>query len=134
MVQFHPPPPQFQMSDDTTVILHRRFEIPDTDRTVFFVACYKHDPEGKKSRQRMWGWYSNFEDAEKAVLENHTDIFEHNYYDLAVIEEMREGVMGMALRVWWYKATYTEERGHDPLVEKIVPPAWTDGFFNFCMG
>jgi len=60
------------------------------------------------NRRRCWGWYEKFEGAEKAVLENHTDIFEVGYYDLAVIEEYPEGVMSLPEKLWWYKATYPE--------------------------
>lgn len=86
----------------------------------------------------MWGWYSRFEDAERAVLENHTDIFEHNYYDFACIEEMPEGVCSSASQAWWYKATYPEgfdstPGGMYPHVTRTAPPDWTEGMFNFCM-
>lgn len=124
---------------DPSIIAHARYPIPNTGRTVFFVAVFKYDDDPKKSRHRLWGWYSKFEDAEKAVLENHTDIFEHDYYDLACIEEMTEGVLSSAINVWWYKATYAPEFWknpalYNPSVERIEPPAWTEGTCNFCIG
>jgi hypothetical protein len=55
-------------------------------------------PEEK--RKRTWGWYAEFKDAETAVLENHTDIFELGYYSHAVIEKFPEGVMAISDEEW----------------------------------
>ena len=85
------------------------------------------------ARRRTWGWYSNFEEAERAVLENYTDIFERGYYNLAVIEEMPEGVMAIAEKEWWYRAIYAPE-ATDPTVERIEKPAIFEQNFNFAIG
>jgi hypothetical protein len=85
---------------------------------IFIIAVINEEPE----RKRTWGWYERFEDAEKAVIENHTDIFECGYYDLAVIEEMPEGVCAIEENTWWYRAIYPPE-GRYPVVERINAPA-----------
>ncbi len=85
--------------------------------------------QGNK-RKRTWGWYEKFEDAERAVIENHTDIFERGYYDLAVIEEMPEGVAAVEVEAFWYRAKYAQGKD-DPVVTKIKRPS---GFaLNCCL-
>lgn len=96
---------------------------------IFLVAVVSHEPP----RKRTWGWYEKFGEAERAVLENHTDIFERGYYDFAVIEEMPERVLAVAEKEWWYQATY--DRGAtEPNVEPIPKPAVFGENFNFTMG
>jgi hypothetical protein len=64
----------------------------------------------KKARQkalnemgrRTFGWYFNFEDAEKAVKNNDGDLREY-FYDYIVIEEFPEGVWVCRKNEWWYK-------------------------------
>jgi hypothetical protein len=97
--------------------------------TIFLVAVIHEESK----RGRTWGWYQKFEDAERAVLENHTDIFERSYYDLGVIEEMPEGVLAVAEKVWWYRATYPTH-SVDPEVERIECPATFKQQFGFTMG
>jgi hypothetical protein len=95
---------------------------------IFLVAVI-HE---KEKRKRTWGWYEKFADAERAVLENHTDIFERGFFDLAVIEEMPEGVMAVAENSWWYRASY-QPKATEPKVEPIAPPASFAQQFNFTM-
>lgn len=95
--------------------------------------------EGEK-RTRCWGWYRNFDDAERAVMSNATDIFEIGYYDLAVIEEMPEGVMAMAEKEWWYRAAWPDGMSPSkrlrskPVVEKIKKPEKYKQVLNFSIG
>lgn len=114
---------------------HRELIVPRKRGRIFLVAVMKRDPNTGNTRQRTWGWYTNFADAEQAVLENHTDIFEANYYNLAVIEEMPEGVMACAKNVWWYQATYPDNHQGlvDPSVQRIDPPEWSLLQFNFTL-
>lgn len=102
---------------------------------VFLVAVMKRDPHTGNTRQRTWGWYTNFPDAERAVVENHTDIFEANYYNLAVIEEIPEGVMAIAKNAWWYQATYSgdPQEVFNPQVQRIQAPDWSRHQFNFTL-
>jgi hypothetical protein len=69
---------------------------PSPGPIIFFVTVL-HD---KQKRKRTWGWYLKFKDAEKAVLENHTDIFEMGYYNLAVISAFPEGVLAVEEMTW----------------------------------
>jgi hypothetical protein len=98
-------------------------------KSIFLVAVLHSE---KSLRYRTWGWYESFEDAETAVFENHTDIFECGYYDLAVIEEMPEGVMAFRENEWWYKAEYKLDN-NTPVVTKCPKPEQLEGFVNFTM-
>lgn len=82
--------------------------------------------------QRLWYLYSKFEDAEKCVLENHSDIFEY-YYNYAVIEETYvhdytnppEAVDTYYLpKQHWYFADFSSEgnRSPYPLITKVETP------------
>ena len=52
--------------------------------------------------QRTFGWYSNLKDACKDVKNNMGELWEYAY-DYIVIEEVKEGVWGMAIKEWWFK-------------------------------
>lgn len=133
------------MSEVKIVVLPE--EDPKSDREkIFFVTVmkekYEEDElaieEEKKlfspQRLRCWGWCKTFEMAEKQVIENVTDLFEANWHNLAVIEEMAEGVAQLAKVVQWYRADYTNMRTlHDPTVNKCDPPVGIKSF-NFCFG
>ena len=54
------------------------------------------------SKNRTFGWYPKFLDAEKAVRKNCCNIYEFQY-DYMVIEEIPEGVFGLRKQEWWYK-------------------------------
>ena len=94
--------------------------------TIFLVTVLR--VETGEERHRTWGWYLRFEDAEKSVLENHTDIFERGYYSLAVIEEYPERVCAVNRNSWWYQATYTNT-DEEPVVKKIDVP---EDFTQIC--
>lgn len=91
---------------------------------------------------RTWGWYDNFDDAERAIIENHTDIFECAYYDYAVIEEVGPGVCAIGEVRQWYKAEYETTRAanvvvrisNDPVVTKCSEPEFAKGVCNFSIG
>ncbi len=93
---------------------------------LFFITVL--DNEGL--RKRTWGWYEKFEDAENVVVNNLTDIFERGYYDLAVIEEMPEGILTFAENEFWYRAIYQPE-ATEPKVEKILKPFIFEKMLNF---
>jgi hypothetical protein len=97
---------------------------------IFFVTAL-HRKEG---RHRCWGWYQKVEDAERAVLENHTDIFEMGYYDTAVIEEYPEGVLSIPLDDRrWYASTYSYVR-NECLVQRIPEPVEYEDTVCFAIG
>jgi hypothetical protein len=84
-------------------------------------------------RSRTWGWFAKFTDAEKAVLENHTDLFEMHYYTHAVIEEYPPGLLAIAKTERWYKASYSRKR-HGPLVAPVKKPRQLKRVINFGIG
>jgi len=51
-----------------------------------------------------WGYVSDFELAKKIVLENKSDIFENGSYNLAVIEEIGEGIPSTVDNETWFSA------------------------------
>jgi hypothetical protein len=82
--------------------------------------------------QRLWFLYSKFEDAEKCVLENHSDIFEY-YYNFAVIEEVyvidpssprKKDEGNYVPKQWWYKADFSagREGDHHPVITSVEQP------------
>lgn len=64
-----------------------------TGRAIFVVTVFGDVVDRHPRRQRTWGWYEKLKDAQRAVLENHTDMYETLYYDVAVIEEVQEGIL-----------------------------------------
>jgi hypothetical protein len=58
----------------------------------------------KERRHRCWGYFSDEETAVKSVLQNWTDMYEHGYYDLAVIETIPEGLCAVPDKTTWFSA------------------------------
>jgi hypothetical protein len=48
---------------------------------IFIVKVLKFTEDMVYVRERTWGFYRDFATAEKAVLENWTDLYECNYYN-----------------------------------------------------
>ncbi len=94
---------------------------------------------------RLWSLYSNFEDAEEAVLNNYGDLFEYSY-NMALIEEIHvidknthhlqyEG----GEQRWWYWAQFTPDPlapfgMTGPIVSKIECPQFFERTVNFWVG
>jgi len=83
----------------------------------------------KKKYTRCWGYTDKFEDAEKAVLENYTDIHE-TCYQWVIIEEhvMDVFAIGTGLFQWyhWNK----EKEGY----ERCRQPDWAKGVVHWGIG
>lgn len=99
---------------------------------IYVITVMKRHEE-QRERSRVWGYYFKFEDAEKVVLNNYTDIFEENHYDLAVIEAVPEGVVPISEVRQWYRADYSGE-ADSPTVAKIDAPEWSENVFNWGIG
>lgn len=106
--------------------------------TIFFITVM-HFKEGDDSlknpkRSRCWGWVRDFDEAEMLVKENATDMFEVGYYNMAVIEEMPEGLIPHAKQEIWYSATHIPgaETQMKPKVEKINKPEVFKSFIGWC--
>lgn len=71
-------------------------------------------------RIRCWGWYENQKDAEDCIKENWTDIYEHGYYNLAMIEPMSQGPLCVHPRDnRWFSVDFD---GENYEVEEIETP------------
>jgi hypothetical protein len=101
-----------------------------------------------RKAERLWFFYANFEDAEKCVLENQTDIFEY-YYNIALIEEhyvhdpkdpASPDADIVCAKQWWYLATYKEEDADElevasnPTITAIDQPKGFEHVVNFWAG
>lgn len=105
------------------------------EKFIFTITCIK----AGKDRNRCWGWYEKFEDAEEVVLANATDMFEDNYYDYAVIEKCPQGILAHCVETWWYHAKYDDRTPDTVLREpvsitKVTTPDWAYGVINFGIG
>jgi hypothetical protein len=91
---------------------------------------------GKTQNNRTWGWFADFNDAERLILANGTDIFEMGYYDHAVIEAVPEGVCVLAEDRQWYFADYGEKPDYrdEPKVSRVEKPEWAKQICNWGMG
>lgn len=118
---------------NTVVVISGTDQQPAKAPPIYTVTVMKRDESRQIDRQRTWGWYSKFEDAQDAVLSNATDMFECNYYNIALIEEVPEGILALAEKRWWFKATYNGEE-FNPAVAAIEPPEWAEGIVNYSMG
>lgn len=74
---------------------------------------------------RTVGYKESFEQADRAVRENHCDICEA-IYEYACIEELEAGLYPDAKNVWWYKWD-PEMYGYAPIDE----PECAKGSCNF---
>lgn len=83
---------------------------------------------GIKGGSRCFGYYFNFEDADKAIRKNKTDINEYTY-SYAIIEEIPEGISQIIDRKCFYKFDY-EKRKYYPIDE----PEELKGYCNFSIG
>lgn len=68
---------------------------------------------------RVFGWYSELEYADEAVLDNTCDIHECAY-DYVVVEKISEGVFVCAHEEWWYRWDELNKK----YVRTTKPEAW----------
>ena len=118
----------------------RVIEVPDTGKTIFVLTVlYLNPGVGSEAphtaieHQRTWGWFSNLEDAEHAVLVNDTDMYECGYYNAAVVEEMQEGTIAHAVAEHWYRARW-DEATDTYVVTRAEKPPWLADVVSFGMG
>ena len=114
----------------------------------YFVSVHSalKDNEGKFSinptRSRCWGFFPSFGAAEKIVLNNVSDIFEENYYNLALIEKISEGLFGYSdgKNNSWYEAKYSivspkHSFGSNPdSIIKIDEPEFAKNIVGWAIG
>ncbi len=103
---------------------------------IYFVCVMLLDHEKEEIRHdRTWAWYAEFKDAERCVLENHTDLWEAGGYNYAVIEAVQEGILFPVPEETWYQATYTaRDGGFNPTVTRVEKPAWLRQIIFYAIG
>jgi hypothetical protein len=100
----------------------------DKITTVFFVHV-RHEAE---NRGRTWGFYTTPERAEQAIRNNEGDMFEVGYFDLALIEEISEGIFADVISERWFRATQTGKFVYN--IEPIAKPEKYKQVSNFSIG
>lgn len=74
---------------------------------IYTVQVLGIKDDGTIVRHRNWGWFQTKKEAEEIIINNITDIFERNYYNYALINEVPPGIcIGHMKPEHWYKATY----------------------------
>ncbi|HBF77796.1 hypothetical protein [Clostridium tyrobutyricum] len=100
------------------------------EKYIYTVTVFEDLDEsyGLKGRSRCFGYYNNFDLADKTVRTNATDINECTY-TYAVIEKVSEGLVPCNKNRWFYKFDY-EEREYYPIPE----PKELEHYCNFGIG
>lgn len=102
---------------------------------IFTVTVLKvHQPRAS----RVWGYETSFEEAERKVLENYSDLFEF-YFEYAVIERVEVGIPAWGdeeTRIQgWYKAEYPGDGAEKKtLVQRCKCPEGYENSEGFSMG
>lgn len=102
------------------------------------------EPSFIRKSERLWAIFADFEQAEKAMLENYGDLFEFSY-NVGLIEEVYvwgtpdPDASRISERRWWYHAQYTPNPeapfGMDgPVVTKMECPIQYERVVNFWVG
>lgn len=99
---------------------------------VYFVTGITYEDkktEYKGQRgQRCFGYFSTFEEAEEAVLNNRCDIWE-TIHEYAVIEKVADGIHQLDFNPTWYKWNLEKE-----CYEKTKKPKFADGYVGWGIG
>lgn len=74
---------------------------------LYFITAIT-DIEEEKVGIKCFGYFSELEEAEKAVVHNKFDMWE-TIYNYIVIEKIKEGIHSIAEEIGWYK--YNEKKG-----------------------
>ncbi len=85
-------------------------------------------------RSKISAWFSDFNDAEQVILNNYGDIFEDNYYNIALIEKVNKGLYPESTCVSWYEAIYEDPYSDPVSIKKIEMPTCLDKICNFGIG
>jgi len=74
---------------------------------IYTVQVFFIDAKGNINYSRNWGWFPTKAQAEDIIINNITDIFEHGYYNYAMINEVPPGIcVGHLRKENWYIAHY----------------------------
>lgn len=94
----------------------------------FVTGVTYEDKEFKDRKQRCFGYFETFKEAEKTVLNNCCDIWEaiHEY---VVIEKIEDGIHQFDLSPTWYKWNLEKEE-----YEKVDRPDFAKGYVGWGIG
>ena len=88
-----------------------------SQNTIFVIAVIKTElTDGpatyslKEDRIRTVAWTVDSSDAFRIVSDDIGQISDAGHYDLAVIEELAEGIYGIAMRQWFFQWNDKEEK------------------------
>lgn len=100
---------------------------------MYFITCFsKIDKDNHgwldTGAMRTFGYYDNFEDADKALRHNYCDMHEY-LYRYAVIEKVEPGIHPIAEERWFYR--YDEE--NDGFYH-ISEPEEFEHYINIALG
>jgi|GEM_PF-6134826 len=85
-----------------------------SQNTIFVIAVIKTTPN-QPDLVRTIGWTVDVNDAIRFVRENVGGMSENGYYDLAVVEELGEGIYNHALQQFWFM--WNEKKGYLPIIK-----------------
>ena len=80
-----------------------------SQNTIFVIAVIKTDQD-REDRIRTVAWTVDSSDAFRIVSDDIGQISDAGHYDLAVIEELAEGIYGIAMRQWFFQWNDKEEK------------------------
>lgn len=86
--------------------------------------------------QRTVGYFLDKSFAEETVLNNYGDIYEHGHYNLAVIEEVPEGLYQYDIEPDWYSVEFGRDEDSQAryTVRKIDTPDFAKNLVGFSIG
>lgn len=102
------------------------------NKIYWFITTFKDfDDKYGISGARVWGFYSNKEDALNTIKNNYTDLWE-TIYNYAVLEPYYEGISGYDFETprEWFKYDYMENKYY-PLGRE---PEEAKHYAGFAMG
>ena len=86
---------------------------------------------GEVFRKQSWGFFKEKDDSIAAVLSNKNDIFECGFYNMAVIEEISEGIVGRCDECYWFAASHNDDKPFKPNVSFCSKPSKLKNVLRF---
>jgi hypothetical protein len=102
---------------------------------AFFVTALYYDPDTTKiDRHRCWGFFYDFSQAERAVLEDHSSMLERGYYNTFVIEKVGPGLCVQQEATWYGTFGYDEEICKFDIRKLDAPPESIKNAYGWAIG
>lgn len=83
--------------------------------------------------QRAWGYFFDLKIAKKCVEENWGNLFEFRY-NYVVIERIKEGLLTVPHKEWWYKWVYSNRKTHKGKFIPAKKPSEYTNIVGFGLG